>query len=91
MPLQPANRNPFAQAIVRRFELEGYFSLVGGATLDETRTKKAEVIAHVLAQLGLSGPEGVLMVGDRKHDVLGAAATASTPPAFFTATAAGRS
>lgn len=65
---------PFAQAIVRRFELEGYFSLVGGATLDETRTKKAEVIAHVLAQLGLSGPEGVLMVGDRKHDVLGAAA-----------------
>ena len=42
--------------------------------MDDTRSKKADVIAHVLRQLGAEDPARVLMVGDRKHDVLGAAA-----------------
>ncbi|MBS4786030.1 MAG: HAD-IA family hydrolase [Clostridiales bacterium] len=64
----------FAQKIIRRFELEKYFTLVGGASMDDTRSKKADVIAHVLRQLGAEDSARVLMVGDRKHDVLGAAA-----------------
>lgn len=64
----------FAKKIVQRFELAEYFTVVGGASMDGARTKKADVIAHVLARLGDPDPARVLMVGDRKHDVLGAAA-----------------
>ena len=42
--------------------------------MDETRTKKDEVIAHALQSCGLSqDTHRILMVGDRKHDVIGAA------------------
>ena len=44
------------------------------ASLDDTRTKKAAVIEYVLASVGSPEPEQVLMVGDRRHDVEGAAA-----------------
>lgn len=44
------------------------------ASLDDTRTKKAAVIEYVLASVGSPKPEQVLMVGDRRHDVEGAAA-----------------
>ena len=40
---------------------------------DESRVKKAEVIACVLAGLG-AAPESAVMVGDRKYDIEGAAA-----------------
>ena len=40
--------------------------------LDETRTDKAEVIAYALDTIGLTDKTGVVMVGDREHDVIGA-------------------
>ena len=43
-----------------------------GATLDETRTDKAEVIAYALETAGITDKIGLVMVGDREHDVLGA-------------------
>jgi len=43
------------------------------AVTDGTRATKADVLAHALQQLGPI-PERVLMVGDRAHDVEGAAA-----------------
>ena len=46
---------------------------MAGSTLDEQRTQKAAVIAYALEQLGPSVGKS-LMVGDRKHDVLGAKA-----------------
>ena len=39
--------------------------------MDETRTDKAEVIAYALEKFSLSG-EHAVMIGDRKHDVIGA-------------------
>ena len=65
---------PFARAIADRFGLAECFDFVGGASLDDTRTKKAAVIEYVLASVGSPKPEQVLMVGDRRHDVEGAAA-----------------
>ena len=65
---------PFARAIADRFGLAECFDFVGGASLDDTRTKKAAVIAYVLASVDSPNPEQVLMVGDRRHDVEGAAA-----------------
>ncbi len=64
---------PFSRQIISHFRLDGCFEAVCGATMDETRTEKADVIRYALATLG-AAPEESLMVGDREHDVLGARA-----------------
>ena len=63
----------FAERIMERFGLRPYFVRTFGASLDETRTEKAEVIAYALRE-GSIARETALMVGDRKHDILGAKA-----------------
>ena len=62
-----------AVRILEHFCFAGYFEVIAGASVDGTRSAKADVVAHALAQLGPL-PERVLMVGDRSHDVEGAAA-----------------
>ena len=58
--------------ILQKFELAPYFEVICGATLDGTRSKKADVIAYLLRQV--EGAENIVMVGDTSFDVLGAAA-----------------
>lgn len=62
----------FAERILKKFNLYCFFEYVCGATLDETRTKKSEVIEHILKQLNVSDRSRIVMVGDREHDILGA-------------------
>ncbi|MCC8027246.1 MAG: HAD family hydrolase [Clostridium sp.] len=66
----------FALRILDHFGLTEYFEFIGGADMEETRNRKADVIGYVLEQCGLgAGEEAVsraVMVGDREHDVLGA-------------------
>ena len=62
----------FAVTILKHFDLYKYFDFVAGASMDETRTKKDEVIAYALESLGIDDVSDVVMVGDREHDVLGA-------------------
>ena len=64
----------FANKILKHFGLEPCFDLVAGATLDSTRVEKADVIKYALDSLGITCADEVLMIGDREHDVLGAAA-----------------
>lgn len=64
---------PTAQRILAHFGLADCFEVIAGASVDGSRASKVDVVAHALAQLG-SLPERVLMVGDRCHDVEGAAA-----------------
>lgn len=63
---------PTARRILEHFELDGYFEVIAGASPDGTRSLKSEVVAHALRQLEPL-PDRVLMVGDRMHDVEGAA------------------
>ncbi len=56
--------------ILEKFELSQYFDLICGATLDGSRSHKADVIAYLLSQV--ESLENVVMVGDTKFDVLGA-------------------
>jgi len=65
---------PHATRIVAHLELAGFFETVCGDTLDGSRDSKALVVAEALRRLGDPDPSTVLMVGDRSHDVLGAAA-----------------
>lgn len=65
---------PFARRILDHFDLRRYFHFVGGAEMDGRRQAKAEVIAHVLTQCAIDDRTACLMIGDRRHDVLGAQA-----------------
>ena len=61
-----------ANEVLRHFDLDGYFEQIAGATLDGSRSHKADVITYLL---GLTGDVGqTLMVGDTAFDVIGAAA-----------------
>ena len=62
----------YAEMILDRFELSEYFEFVGGAELNGTRNEKCEVIEYVLENAGISDRSQVLMIGDRKNDVIGA-------------------
>ncbi|MFH5821058.1 HAD hydrolase-like protein [Georgenia sp. AZ-5] len=55
--------------------LAGYFSVICGATPDESRSTKADIVEDALAGLRAAGADvgGAVMVGDRHHDVDGAA------------------
>ncbi len=59
-----------SKEILNKFDLAQYFELICGATLDGSRSHKADVIAYLLKQVG--SMEHVVMVGDTKFDVLGA-------------------
>lgn len=66
----------YARPICERFGITPLVDGVYGAPLDDVPSTKATVIAHALAELGpdrVPGPERTIMVGDREHDVLGAA------------------
>ena len=62
----------FAETIINYFDLTKYFSSVVGSNLDGTRSKKAEVIEAALERNGITDKEEVVMIGDRKHDIIGA-------------------
>lgn len=63
----------FANRIIEHFDLKKYFSFVSGPEMDGTRNEKHEVIAYAMENLHISSPDAVLMVGDRRDDVVGAA------------------
>lgn len=69
-----------ARRILGHFDLAAPFEFIGGADIGVGRLEKADVIAHALAALGIApvpaaegGTRNVLMIGDRRHDVEGAA------------------
>ncbi|MEI3802464.1 MULTISPECIES: HAD family hydrolase [Chitinophaga] len=61
----------FADIVIRHFNLEPYFTAVYGSELDGTRADKAELIRYVMSEQQLDAGNTV-MVGDRKHDIIGA-------------------
>lgn len=62
----------FAVRILQHFQLSDYFDFVAGATMDDTRNKKADIIKYALEHCGISEKSKALMIGDRMHDVIGA-------------------
>ncbi len=62
----------FAIQVLTKYGLDKYFTLISGSELDGRRTDKAEVIQYTLNKLGIRDLSEVIMVGDRKHDIIGA-------------------
>lgn len=61
----------FAVRILEHFDLIKYFTLVAGASMDEKRNKKGDVISYALKKGGFE-KEKAIMIGDREHDIIGA-------------------
>ena len=61
----------FSVRILEYFDLMKYFDVVAGASMDEKRNRKGDVIAYAMEKGGFAA-EGTVMIGDREHDILGA-------------------
>lgn len=62
----------FAETILEYFRIDKYFRYIAGSNLDGTRVNKNEVIEYVLELCNVTDKEKVIMVGDRKYDIIGA-------------------
>ncbi|MCF0241802.1 MAG: HAD family hydrolase [Treponema sp.] len=67
----------YSKRIAERFGFSKYFEKICGSNLDETRSKKSEVISYTLecACISESEKSKVIMIGDRHHDIDGAKET----------------
>jgi phosphoglycolate phosphatase len=63
----------YAARIIDHFGLRPYFKSIYGSELDGTRSDKKRLLGHVLKRESIR-PSDAVMIGDRRHDMLGAAA-----------------
>ena len=62
----------FAIRILEHFGLRKYFTVVAGAAMDSSRSKKGDVIAYAISLCESFDKYTAVMVGDREHDIIGA-------------------
>lgn len=62
----------FAVQILHHFNIHHHFKIIMGSNMDGSRTEKHEVIQEILNQLPGTSIENLVMIGDRKYDVIGA-------------------
>lgn len=58
-----------AKKILHFFEIDKYFDLIIGATADESRTKKTEVMKYAIENIKGYCSENSIMIGDRPSDI----------------------
>jgi phosphoglycolate phosphatase len=78
VPLSLATSKPETPAtlMLSHFGLLDYFDIITGASDDEVRSSKQDVVAEALVRLAAFGADlsRPVLVGDREHDIEGAAA-----------------
>ncbi|MFS0862230.1 HAD family hydrolase [Fredinandcohnia sp. 179-A 10B2 NHS] len=62
----------FSEQILHYFNIHQYFDLVVGSNLDGTMIAKTEIIQYILDHYSDHKSEDFMMIGDRKHDIIGA-------------------
>ncbi len=62
----------FAETILQYFHIDNLFTFIAGATLDGSRVEKKEVLAYLIDNNSYLHHKETVMVGDRKHDIIGA-------------------
>lgn len=63
---------PFAKDILKHFNLTQFCKEIVGSNLNLTRVKKTEIIDYVLEKIPQCPKEKIVMIGDRKYDIIGA-------------------
>jgi phosphoglycolate phosphatase len=71
MYLATSKRAIFARRILEHLELDRYFNEIYGSVPSGELDHKPELLAHSASEHNL-GPSHGLMVGDRRHDIIGA-------------------
>jgi len=65
----------FAKQIIQHIDMASYFTGVYGASMDNRRSQKGDVIHYGLTKAAIQAETSVtMMVGDRSHDIVGAKA-----------------
>ena len=72
LALATSKPTKYAEIILKHFNLSDFFSFVGGSQPDGSRSDKHEIIEFVIESLGITDREEIYMLGDRKHDIIGA-------------------
>lgn len=62
----------FSVRIIEHFGLSQFFENVCGSLMDESRSKKDQVIEYAIERNKIKDRSKILMIGDRKHDMIGA-------------------
>lgn len=70
--LATSKPEPFAEIILKHFDLKQYFDCVVGATFDGTINYKSDVIRVALERAKIENTQKAIMIGDRHHDIDGA-------------------
>ena len=72
-----AKPHPAARRILEHFDMIGFFTEVYGSELDGTRSNKGDLLAWAIERHG--DADRRIMIGDRKHDLIGGIANGMTP------------
>lgn len=62
----------YVEQICEYFQIKDYFHHIIGSFMDGRRVEKEEVVEEAIAQFGNISKDEIIMVGDRKFDVIGA-------------------
>ncbi len=73
LALATSKPTDYSIEILQHFEIDQPFDQMIGSNLDGTRINKDEIIQHVLSLFDIPA-ENIVMIGDRKHDIIGAKA-----------------
>lgn len=73
--LATSKTTKFAKIILEHFKLIQYFDFVAGSKMDGTRSEKCDVIRYIIEENHISDLSEIIMIGDRKYDILGAKTT----------------
>ena len=74
MAIATSKPEEYTIRILEYFGIAGYFDEVVGSTMDGQRNRKADIIREVFCRMHIKdeSKHEVIMIGDRKHDILGA-------------------
>lgn len=61
----------YARKILDHFQLTGFFDALYGAELNGVRSDKTDLLSYLIKEESLT-PSKTIMVGDRRHDMIGA-------------------
>jgi len=62
----------FAVKVLKHFDIDRYFDCIIGSNMDGSRAEKVDIINMVIKTLDIDKLDEVIMVGDRKYDIIGA-------------------
>lgn len=62
----------FAIRILEHLGIAHLFDIIAGATFDNSRSEKIDVLAYALKRAGVTDIKTAVMVGDRRYDCMGA-------------------